>query len=86
MNQNRCILKTETLTLVEKRNGFWLYDSTQGMNLSMEAETAEAAYIETIQYYQKRLTEVENAYSELNGKVEAFVSQFQDDDDDDDER
>lgn len=79
MNQNKCILKTETLKLTERRDGFWLYDSTRGMNLGMRAETSEAAYIETIQYYQKRLTEVEKAYSELNGKVEAFVSQFQDD-------
>ena len=56
--------------------GFWLYDETQGMNLSMRAKTAEAAFVEALTYYQNRLLEVEKAHKELTKKVDAFVSQF----------
>ena len=56
--------------------GFWLYDETRGMNLSMRAKTAEDAYLETIQYYQKRLAEVERCHDSLQSRVNAFVSQF----------
>ena len=47
------------------------------MNLSMNAESENAALIEAIQYYQKRLTFVENELSTLKIKVDNFVGQFQ---------
>jgi hypothetical protein len=56
--------------------GFWLYDETRGMNLSIRAKTAEAAFVKALTYYQKRLLEVEKAHNELTQKVDAFVSQF----------
>lgn len=31
---------TKTLTLSECSDGFWLYDETRGMNLSMRARTS----------------------------------------------
>lgn len=71
---------TDTLTLSECNDGFWLYDKTRGMNLSMRAKTESAAFIECISYYQKRLAEVETDHRALSEKVESFVSQFVNDD------
>ncbi len=55
--------------------GFWLYDTTRGMNLSMRAKTPQDAFVEALHYYQRRLQEVEQAYKELSAKVDAFVAQ-----------
>ena len=76
---------SETLTLCEFTNpkngsfGFWLYDKTRGMNLSMRAKMEIEAFVEALTYYQKRLGEVEKAYSSLRGQVDDFVSQFVED-------
>lgn len=73
---------SETLIVSENHRdanhpqGFWLYDKTQGMNLSMAAKTVEDALIEALGYYQKRLQEVERNHKELTDKVDNFVSQF----------
>ncbi|KZN20558.1 MULTISPECIES: hypothetical protein [Pseudomonas] len=72
---------TETLTLSECSDGFWLYDNTRGMNLSMRAKTPQDAFVECISYYQTRLTEVESEHRKLTAKVDAFVSQFVEADD-----
>jgi hypothetical protein len=71
---------TETLTLSHCHDGFWLYDETRGMNLSMRAKTPQDAFVESLTYYQERLTEVENAHRDMSAKVNAFVSQFVTDD------
>lgn len=77
------ILKlSETLSLCEYQSpkngsfGFWLYDETRGMNLSMRAKTSTDAFVEALTYYQKRLTRIEREYASLKTKVEAFVGQF----------
>jgi hypothetical protein len=73
---------TDTLSLCEYQNpkngnfGFWLYDSTRGMNLSMKATSEQEAFVEALTYYQRRLTEVESELSDLTQKVNQFVSQF----------
>jgi len=78
-------IKTEDLTvsisLSECNDGFWLYDSTRGMNLSMRAKTRDAAFIEALEYYQKRMTKVESDYQEMKDKVDKFVSLFSDNED-----
>jgi hypothetical protein len=66
---------TDTLTLSECSDGFWLWDDTRKMNLSMKARTAQDAFVATIGYYQKRLTEVEARYTALNNSVDKFVAQ-----------
>jgi hypothetical protein len=67
---------TETLGLTERPDGFWLYDKTRGMNLSMRAKTPQDAFVEALSYYQRRLAEVEAKHRELETKVNAFVEQF----------
>lgn len=72
---------TATISIAECNDGFWLYDSTQGMNLSMRAKTRDAAFIEALEYYQHRLNGVENDYEEMKDKVNKFVSLFSEDQD-----
>ena len=67
---------TKSLGLTECKDGWWLYDKTRGMNLSMRAKTSQDAFVECISYYQHKLKEKERLYSELYKKVESFVSQF----------
>lgn len=70
------VQQTETLVLTERQDGFWLYDRTRGMNLSMRAKTPQDAFVEALCYYQRRLAEVEAKHHELETKVNAFVKQF----------
>ena len=69
---------TPTLHLAECTDGWWLYDDTRGMNLSMGATTRESAFIKTIEYYQGRLAEIESNYRQLKGHVDSFVNLFAD--------
>lgn len=78
--ENKLIIKTKTIKLVECKDGFWLWDETREMNLAMKAKTEQNAFIETIEYYQDRLIEVENNYTELKNKVDGFLDQFKTDD------
>ncbi|WBF77930.1 hypothetical protein W70_10 [Escherichia phage W70] len=73
---------SKTLTLTECTNGFWLYDSTRGMNIAMQAKSEEAAFVEALGYYQRRLQEVENNYTSLKAKVDHFIGQVVEDDED----
>ena len=43
------------------------------MNLAMRAKSETAALLEALEYYQKRLKEVEAAHKELSNRVDAFV-------------
>lgn len=72
---------SDTLELSECKDGFWLYDTTRGMNLSMRAKTKDDAFVEALTYYQRRLKEVETELHSLKTKVDAFVSQFPSEDD-----
>ena len=70
---------SETLDLSEQTDGFWLWDETRDMNISMRAKTSTDALVEALGYYQSRLIEVESAYKILQVKVSAFVGQFEED-------
>jgi hypothetical protein len=63
--------------------GFWLWDDVQRMNLSMRAPTVEAALVEAVTYYQKRLTEMSKQHVELQAKVDGFLAQFRNNDEGD---
>lgn len=67
---------TTTLSIVQRPDGFWLFDKTRGMNLSMHAPSEQAAFVESLEYYQRRLSQVEKEYRELRKKVEAFVEEL----------
>ncbi len=70
---------TPTINLARCSDGYWLHDTTRGMNLSMRAKTPTEAFIEALTYYQKRLSEVEHAHSQLKARVDQFVAQFAED-------
>ena len=78
----RNIFKTETLSLCECNDGFYLYDYVVGMNIGMRAKTEQDAYIEALMYYQRTLQKVKAEYKDLNTKVENFVGQFIKEDED----
>ncbi len=63
----------ETLSIVEVKSGFWLYDTTRGMNLSMRAKTKEDCFFEALKYYQRRLMETELELKSITEKVDSFV-------------
>lgn len=67
---------SDTLTISDCLDGFWLYDKTRRMNLAMRSKTEQDAFVECITYYQKRLIEVESKLDSLQSKVDAFVGQF----------
>ena len=67
---------SDTLSMTECSDGFWLYDYSRSRNISMRAKTPTDAFVEALTYYQGRLSEIERVYNALNSKVESFVSQF----------
>lgn len=70
---------SETLTISEFKDGWWLYDKTRGMNLGMREESREKALLSAIKYYQDRLLTVEDEHADLRSRVDSFVEQFTDD-------
>jgi hypothetical protein len=56
---------------------FLVYDTTRGMNIGTSDENEVEALFSALKYYQKRLTYVEQELNILNGKVNSFLSQFQ---------
>lgn len=76
----RLVVEADKMQLHEYVDGFWLYDDTRGMNLAMRAKTEQAAFIDALEYYQKRLLFVEKEYNDLKTKVDAFVGLFPNED------
>ena len=74
---------SETLHMAEYHDGFWLYDDTRGMNLSMRAKTKDDAFVKALSYYQARLKKYEDMYSCLSSRVNLFVESFNTENDDD---
>lgn len=70
---------SDTLELSQWGDGFWLYDTTRGMNVSMRVKSDIEALIEALMYYQKRLKIIEDKYKDISQRVELFVSQFPED-------
>lgn len=75
---------SDTLCLSEFKTGgskgFWLWDETREMNLSMRAPSERDALVEALEYYQERLSELESKYSDLAKSVSDFVQKVTGDD------
>tara|TARA_R110002012_G_scaffold170768_1_gene335313 strand:+ start:685 stop:966 length:282 start_codon:yes stop_codon:yes gene_type:complete len=71
---------TDTLTLSECKDGYWLYDKTRGMNLAMRAKTEQDAYVDVITYYQKRCEEIELKKEKLYDSINSFIESLSDND------
>ena len=76
----RHIKLTDTLTISECKDGYWLYDKTRGMNLSMRAKTEQDAYVDAITYYQKRCVKIEEEKKKLYDSVNNFIESLSDND------
>jgi hypothetical protein len=70
---------TDTLELSECKDGYWLYDTTRGMNLSIRAKTSEEAYIEAITYYQRRTQELEDKLKTLDTFIDILINSLPED-------
>ena len=75
----RSIKLTDTLTISECKDGYWLYDKTRGMNLAMKAKTEQDAYVKAITYYQKRCAEIELRNNKIYDNVNKFIESLSDD-------
>lgn len=73
----RKVVKIDTLSLHECRDGYWLYDYVIGMNIAVRAKTEQDAYIEALLYYQRTLLQEKAEHKALSGKVNSFLSQFE---------
>lgn len=71
---------TDNLTMSECTDGYWLYDYTRGMNLSMRAKTKDDAFVEALTYYQKRCAELEKTKKKLYDSVNNFIESLSDND------
>lgn len=60
----------------EGPQGFWIYDRIAGMNLAMREPDRDKAFVDVIEYWQKRCISAEIEYESLHEKVDAFVSHF----------
>lgn len=60
----------------EGPQGFWIHDKELGFNVAMRIPDRDLAFVTVIHYYQKRLKGTEEAYSDLQSKVDFFVDQF----------
>ena len=63
----------ENISVVEKKDGFWLYDETQGMNLSMCAKSKDEAFVEALRYYQGRVANLEAGLKTSNFKMQQIL-------------
>lgn len=70
----RYFQKEETYVITEQTDGFWFWDKTREMNLSMKAKSPQEAWMDAIAYYQRRLQAVEKEHKELKTAVDTFVA------------
>jgi len=77
----RNVFKTDTLTLTECTDGYYLWDKVAGFNITIHAKSEQQALIEGIEYYQRYHSKLQKEHKELSNKVDSFLSQFERDDD-----
>ena len=76
----RNVFKVDTLCLTECTDGYYLHDTTVGINIAVHSKSEQEACIEAIRYYQKRFGDLKHDYNVLYDKVENFLSQFNNED------
>lgn len=69
---------SETLWLAQRGDGFWLWDDSRQMNLSVRAKTKEDAILEALRYYQDRYNKSEAKRRETDAALESFRSTIAD--------
>jgi len=72
----RNVFKTDTLTLTECTDGYYLWDKVAGFNIAIHAKSEQQALIDGLDYYQRYHSKLKKEYKELNDKVESFLCQF----------
>jgi hypothetical protein len=70
--KHELIFKNDSITLTKGIDGYWLYDKSRGMNLSMKADSERSAFVESLEYYTNRLLLVESENKEFLSKIETI--------------
>lgn len=73
---------SDSITLTECSDGWWLWDQTRKMNLAMKAASKEAALLSALDYYQDRFNRLDAQHKDLKLKVENFIGGVLSDDHD----
>jgi hypothetical protein len=72
---------TDTLSLTEYKTsgskGFWLFDSTQKINLSMQAVSERDAFVQALGYYQRQLSITKKKLEKLTKAVDGFIYELE---------
>ncbi len=76
----RSIKLTNTLTISECNDGWWLYDKNRSWNIASRAKTEQDAYAQALTYYQKRCEEIELKKKKLYDNVNNFIESLSDND------
>ena len=68
---------SETLSITECSDGFYIWDELAEFNIAMKAKTTIEAFTEALTYYQERLQDIQQKYAVLSTHVNLFVSQLE---------
>jgi len=77
----RNVFKTDTLTLTECTDGYYLWDNVASFNIAIHAKSEQQALIDGLNYYQNYHSKLKKEHKDLNDKVQNFLSQFEREDD-----
>jgi len=77
----RNVFKSDTLTLTECTDGYYLWDKVAGFNIAIHAKSEQQALIDGLDYYQRYHSKLQKEHKELINKVESFLCKFERDDD-----
>lgn len=64
---------TDTLTLSQCTDGYWLCDTQLGYNTAMSCKTEREAFISAINEYKRKLTNLKKADKVLREAAENFI-------------
>ena len=74
----RSVKLTDSLTLSECKDGFWLYDYTQGYNIAVRAKTEQEAFVQALKFYQKYYFKERDENTFIITKLSEFIESVKD--------
>lgn len=65
---------TDTLSLQQCTDGWWLYDKQTGMNIAMRSANERDAFVNALTFYQKQYRNYRECYESLEQSVDNFIN------------
>ena len=72
---------SDTLTLIERKDGYWIHDKIQGINVALRAKTERDAFVMALSFYQKYYYLNKQKNESIYKKVNSFIEDLSKDDD-----